>query len=187
MKKIIIDSLIATVFVFAVLLGIREISRINIFNVFDPLGKALSDMEITDITFSKLRLEVPPVDENVTIVNIGDLTRAGIAQQIRMISALKPKVIGIDSFFDCKNCPDGKIDSVCCPMAYDTLGNLLLGNAIAEAGNVVLVTKLLQSETLLRKYGDDILRFDSLEQSDFMIRGNCLEGFANIETEAGDQ
>jgi CHASE2 domain-containing sensor protein len=187
MKKFLIDSLIATSFVFIVLLGIKEISQFNIFNVFDPLGKALGDMEITDITFSKLRLEVPPVDENVTIINIGNLNRAEIGQQIRMISALKPRVIGIDSFFDCKDCPGGKIDSLCCPLAYDTLGNLLLGSAIADAGNVVMVTKLLQSSGLVKTYGADIIKFDSLEHTDQIIRGSCLEGFANLETDAEEQ
>jgi CHASE2 domain-containing sensor protein len=186
MKKFLGDSLIATVFVFLVLLGIREISQFNVFNVFDPLGKALGDMEITDITFSKLRLEVPPVDENVTIINIGNLSRAELAQQIRMISALKPKVIGIDSFFDCGGCP-GKIDSLCCPLAYDTLSNLLLGDALAQAGNVVLVTKLLQSNKLIKEYGNDVVVFDSLEQSDQIIRGSCFEGFANLETDAQNQ
>jgi CHASE2 domain-containing sensor protein len=187
MKKFLVDSLIATVFVFLVLLGIREISQFNIFNVFDPLGKALGDMEITDITFSRLRLEVPPVDENVTIINIGNLTRAELAQQIQMIAALKPRVIGIDSFFDCGNCPGGRIDSLCCPLAYDTLSNLLLGNAINEAGNVVMVTKLLQSRELIKKYGSDVMLFDSLERTDAMIRGNSFEGFANLETDAENQ
>lgn len=183
MKKFWIDCLLATLFVFGVLWSLAKIAQFNVFNVFDPLGQALSDMEITDITFSSLRLEIPPVDENITIVNIGNLSRAEIAQQIRMISMFKPRVIGIDSFFDCK---DGKTDSVNCPLAYDTLSNLLLGNAIAEAGNVVMVTKLLQSKALVTQYGD-IDRYDSLEHTDQIIRGKAHEGFANLETNAEHQ
>lgn len=183
MKKFFVDYLIATVFVFVVMWGLYKISQFDIFNVFDPIGKALDDMEITDITFSRLRLEVPPVDENVTIVNIGNLSRAEVAEQIRMISLLKPRVIGIDSFF---NCREGKTDSLNCPLAYDTLSNLLLANAIAEAGNVVLVTKLLQTNSLVEKYGD-IDKYDSLERTDPMILGNAYEGYANLETDAEHQ
>jgi hypothetical protein len=71
-------------------------------------------------------------------------------------------------------------------LAYDTLSNLLLGNAIAEAGNVVMVTKLLQSKALVAKYGD-IDRYDSLEHTDQIIRGKAHEGFANLETNAEHQ
>jgi CHASE2 domain-containing sensor protein len=183
MKKFWLDCLLATFFVFAVLWSLSKIAQFNVFNVFDPLGQALSDMELTDITFSSLRVEIPPVDENITIVNIGNLSRAEIAQQIRAISRFKPRVIGIDSFFNCK---EGRTDSVSCPLAYDTLSNLLLGNAIAEAGNVVMVTKLLQSKELIAKYGDVAL-YDSLEHSDPMILGNAFEGFANLETNADHQ
>jgi CHASE2 domain-containing sensor protein len=186
MRKFWSDSLIATIFVFLVLLAVREVSQFNIFNVFDPLGKALGDMELTDITFSNLRVEVPPPDENVTIVNIGNLTRGEIAQQIRAISRFKPKVIGIDAFFGCGACFDGKIDSVCCPLAYDTLNNLLLADAIAEAGNVVLVTKLLQSQKITAQYGD-VDRYDSLQHTDVFIRRNAFEGYANLETDAEHQ
>jgi CHASE2 domain-containing sensor protein len=184
MKKFLIDCFAATIFVFVVLLGIREVSQFDVFNVFDPLGQALDDMELTDITFSRLRLEVPPMDENITIVNIGNLSRAEIALQIQAVSKFKPKVIGVDSFFNCK---EGKTDSINCPLAYDTLSNLMLGNAIAEAGNVVMVTKVLQSGKLLKQYGGDIDKYDSLENTDPMIRGNAAEGYANLETNAEHQ
>src|SRR5690349_19810793 len=182
-RKFWIDSVIATAFVFLILLSIVQVSRFNVFNVFDPLGKALSDMELTDITFSNLRVEIPPVDENITIVNIGNLPRAQIAEQIRAINQFKPKVIGIDVFFDCPFCLDGQIDSICCPLAYDTLSNMILNNAIEEAGNVVLVTKLLQTKALVSKYGD-IDKYDSLRRTDKFIRGAAYEGFASLETGA---
>src|SRR5690606_10221353 len=100
------------------------------------------------------------------------------------ISMLKPRVIGIDSFFDC---PGGKTDSISCPLAYDTLSNLLLANAIAEAGNVVMVTKLLQTDSLWKAYDGDIDKYDSLEHTDPMIRGNAYEGYANLDTDAEHQ
>lgn len=186
MKRFLLDCVLATFFVFGVLLAIREISELNIFNVFDPLGQSLGDMEMTDITFSRLR-EDPPIDTNIVVVNIGNLSRAEIGQQIRVISQFKPKVIGIDSFFDCGNCPSGKIDSLCCPLAYDTLNNLLLADAVKEAGNIVLVTKLLQTDSLLNLYDGDVDEFDSLEHTDEFLRPGALEGYANLETDAEHQ
>lgn len=186
MRKFWIDSVVATAFVFLVLLGIREVTQLKLFNVFDPLGQALGDMEITDVTFSDLRVAVPPVDENVTIINIGQLSRAELAQQIRMISLFKPKVIGVDVFFDCKDCLDGKIDSICCPKAYDTLTNLSLRSAIEEAGNVVMVSKICQSKKLVNALGDTD-KFDSLHLTDPLILGNAFIGFANLETNAEHQ
>ena len=185
MKKFLLDCVLATFFVFAVLLSIRGISKLAIFNAFDPLGQSLGDMEFTDITFSRLR-DDPLIDTNIVIVNIGDLPRAGIGQQIRTISQFKPKVIGIDSFFDCKDCPQGRIDSLCCPLAYDTLNNLLFADAVREAGNVVMVTKLLQTDSLIALYGD-IDQFDSLEHTDDMLRPGTVEGYANLETDAEHQ
>jgi CHASE2 domain-containing sensor protein len=179
-KSFLLDCILATLFVFGVLISLREISQLNVFNAFDPLAQALGDMELTDITFSRLR-EDPPLDTNVVIVNIGYLSRAEIAQQIRVISKYKPKVIGIDSFF---NCPHGT-DSINCPNAYDTLSNLLFASAVEEAGNVVMVTKLLQT-TALREQGDSDV-FDSLEHSDAILRANAYEGFASLETDAEHQ
>jgi len=185
MKKFLLDSVLATFFVFGVLLAIREISQLQVFNAFDPLGKSLGDMEITDITFSRFR-EDPLIDTNIVLVNIGALPRAGIAQQIRVISQFKPKVIGMDSFFDCGECANGKVDSLCCPLAYDTLNNLIFADAVREAGNVVMVTKLLQTDSLVKKYGDiDI--YDSLERTDEILRAGSDEGFASLETEAEHQ
>ena len=81
MKKFWLDCLFATLFVFFFLGGIYQISQFNIFSAFDPLGKALGDMELTDIAFSRLR-EDPPIDTNIVIVNIGNLSRGEIGQQI---------------------------------------------------------------------------------------------------------
>jgi CHASE2 domain-containing sensor protein len=183
MKKYLIDYFAATLFVFVVLIGIREISQLNVFNVFDPIGQSLGDMEITDITFSRLR-DDPAVDTSIVMVNIGNLSRAEIAQQIRVISKYKPKVIGIDSFFDC---PGGLTDSINCPQAYDTLSNLLFASAVEEADNVVLVTKLLQTDSLLKVYNGDIDIYDSLEHSDELLRADAYEGYASLPTDADHQ
>ena len=99
-KKYWLDCLFATLFVFVTLYGLKQLTTLKAFDAFDPVGKAFGDMELTDITFSQLR-EDPIIDENVVIVNIGNLSRAGIAQQIMNISACKPRVIGLDIIFAC--------------------------------------------------------------------------------------
>lgn len=59
----------------------------------------------------------------------------------------------------------------------------MLSNAIREAGNVVLVSKVIQRDTLLPEY-----EFDSLRQSDPMFLDYAYrDGYANLETEAAFQ
>jgi CHASE2 domain-containing sensor protein len=179
MKKFWIDCFLATALVFLTMWGILGMTNLKIFNAFDSIGQALSDIELTDYVFSQLR-EEPNVDENIVIVNIGHLSRREIGQQIQIVSKYKPKLIGLDSFFDCKT---GLRDTMNCPQLRDELGNLMLSNAIEEAGNVVLVTKVLQADTLLPPD-----TYDSLRRSDDIFRDNALaEGYANLDTDAAFQ
>ena len=179
MRKFWSDCVIATAFVFLAMWGLLGLTKLNVFNAFDSIGQALSDVELTDYVFSGLR-EDPNVDENIVLVNIGRLNRRGIAEQLQIISKYNPKVIGIDSFFDCKS---GSYDTVSCPQLKDTFGNLLLSNAIKEAGNVVLVSQVLQRDTLLDAY-----TFDSLRRSDPMFLDNAYrDGYASLETDAAFQ
>ncbi len=181
-RNFLMDVVSCSGFVFLILIGIVKISTWSPLQVLDPIGQALADTELTDLTFSRLR-EDPEIDTNILIVNIGNLSRAEVAQQINNISRYKPKVIAIDAFY---NCPSGYTDSINCPMAYDTLSNMMFADAIANAGNVVLVTKLLQTKALIDKYGD-VAIYDSLEHSDEILRKGAHEGYASLETDAGHQ
>jgi len=167
-----------TVFVFFMLWAASNATDVKIFSAFDPVSKALKDFELTDYAFSQLRPE-PLVDQRIVMVNIGVLTRREVADQIRIISSYKPRVIAYDGFF---NCEGGLRDSLNCPQLLDTLGNLLLSNAIQEAGNVVLATKLLQSDSLGQF---DVDEYDSLELSDPIFRDYAIgEGYASLPTGA---
>jgi CHASE2 domain-containing sensor protein len=178
MKKFWLNCFLATAFVFVLMWALSKITTLNMFNAFDPIGQALGDFELTDYAISNLRPD-PDVDERVVLVNIGRLPRAGIAQEIRIISQYKPRVIGIDSYF---NCEGGLRDTLNCPQLLDTLGNLLLSNAIQEAGNVVLVSKLLQSSKLYKAGVIDV--YDSLEYSDPLFQDYARSGYANLITNA---
>lgn len=178
MRKFWLNCLLATLFVFGLMWSLSKVTQLNMFNAFDPIGQALNDFELTDYVFSNLRPD-PLVEERVVLVNIGNLPRAAIAEQIRIISQHDPKVIGIDGFF---NCEGGLRDTLNCPQLLDTLGNLLLSNAIQEAGNVVLVSKLLQSRKLYR--AEVLDEYDSLEYSDPIFQDHALSGYANLSTDA---
>jgi CHASE2 domain len=178
-----LEVVLCSTFVFTVLYGIANILQLGVLDVFDPIGQALGDTELTDITFSKLR-EDPEIDTNILIINTGLLSSEEVGEQIRNISRFKPKVIAIDVFY---NCPEGFTDSINCPIAYDTLRERPLGEAIGNAGNVVMVTKLLQSDSLFNKYDGDIDIFDSLEHTMEILRPGAYEGYANLETDAEHQ
>ncbi len=178
MKKIWRNSLFATAFTFGILWAADKIMELQLFNAFDVFEQAFADFELTDYAFSNLRPD-PTVDDRIVLVNIGYLPRPLIAEQIRIISKYKPKVIGIDSFF---NCEGGLRDTLNCPQLKDTLGNLMLSFAIQEAGNVVHVSKLLQS---YKTYSAGIVNvYDSLEFSDPIFQDYAQHGFANLVTDA---
>ena len=176
-----IDVLLATLLIFLLMWGIFRITQLNFFNAFDSIGKALSDVDLTDYVFKGLRKD-PGVDESIVIVNIGNLSRREIAEQISIISKYEPNVIGLDMFF---NCPAG-YDTLSCPQLKDVFGNQMLSYVIREAENVVMVTRLEQTDSLASTDTGDPLY--SLSRSDPMFRDNAFaEGFANLDTEAAFQ
>lgn len=181
MKKFWRDCLFCTFFVFVILFSLYSISKLNIFSAFDPLGKALGDMEMSDIAFSRLR-EDPPIDTNIVIVNIGDLSRGEIGQQIANLNRCKPKVIALDIIFSC----DYFQDSTICPQAYDTLNNLIFANAVGSVKSMVMGMRITQTDSLINVLGDAAV-YDSIEHTYPTLLQNSQEGFVNLITDADHQ
>ncbi len=177
MKKFWFQSLLITLFVFFMLWGANKVTDLKMFTAFDTIGQALKDFQLTDYAFSNLRPELT-VDDRIVLVNIGTLSRREIAQEILVINQFGPKVIAFDGFL---NCEGGLRDSVNCPALLDTLGNLMLSSIIQEAGNVVLGTKLMQTDSLAQY---DVDLYDSLEISDPMFSDYASGGFVSLPTEA---
>jgi len=178
MKNFWIQCTAITLFVFSLMWAFAGLTSYRLFSAFDPISQALQDFELTDYAFSKLRPD-PLVEEKIVIVNLA-LSRRDMARQIQIISQYKPRVIGIDSYF---NCEGNLYDSINCPALMDTLGNLLLSSAIEDAGNVVLVSKLLQKSSTI-----EIDQYDSIEYSDSMFKDHAkANSFANLVTEADYQ
>jgi len=178
MKRFWLQCLSITTFVFVMMYGVSKITDFKLFNAFDPISQALTDFEMTDYAFSNLRPD-PLVDQRIVIVNIGELPRRDVAQQINIIRQFKPRVIAIDGFYNC----EGRLrDSINCPQLLDTLGNLMLEDAIKQAGNVVLVSKLMQ-KTKTSMDPDAIDVYDSMEYSDIAFRLYAKNGFASLVTD----
>ena len=174
-----------TLFTFLLMGALYQFSQMRIMQAFDPIGQAIGDVEISDIAFSQIREGEPKPDENVTIVNIGFLSRGEIGDQIRNIIRYKPRVIGLDIIFSCE-----VRDSINCPQAFDFENNFRFHSAIQEAEDngikVVMGEKLHQTRSLIEKYGDVAL-YDSIEHTDDFLRLNSYEGFVNLDTDAGHQ
>lgn len=182
-KSFWLDAAIATTFTFMLMWGIFQVANWNIFNGFDSIGQALGDVELTDYVFNNMR-DDPELDTNIVVINVGLLSRREIAQQIEIVNQFKPKVIGIDIFFDCNGLA---YDTLSCPPLRDSVGNAMLSRAIKKAGNVVLVSHVLQSKAL-QADPDRWEDLDSLRLSDPIYRDSAYaRGFATLETGAAFQ
>jgi len=157
------DSIFATAFVFLLMWGVAEFF-VSI-EILDPIGEAIGDVEITDVVFSQLRTEEPVPDERVVLVNIGNLDRAGVAEQIRIINKYNPKVIGIDArFFKPKT---EELDSS-------------FAEAMSRVENMVLVSKLDSFNAVTNQ-------FDTVFMPEKRFFPLITPAFANFVTTAGDQ
>jgi CHASE2 domain-containing sensor protein len=190
MKQLLLRGFFVTLLVLLTGLGVSQLTKMEVLSAFDPVSKAFEEFELTDHVFSNLR-EDPVPDPRIVIVNISTATRRDLSQAIRIISSSKPRVIGIDSFF---NCEGGLYDTLNCPQLLDTLGNLMLSSAIQDAGNVVLVSRLLQSDSLYQAQSNDstfseaaLDLYDSMEYSDPMFSDYATNAYANLPTGASYQ
>ncbi|NQZ76522.1 MAG: CHASE2 domain-containing protein [Ekhidna sp.] len=159
------DVILGTFFIIGLMVFVSTvISEAKIFDIFDPIGDAFGDMEFTDLYFSQL-LDDPVADENIILVNLGLESRAGIAMMVDSISQHNPAVLGMDTFF---NFPK-----------EDTLGDMMLSDALGRVENLVMVSKIL--------YNPDIDDFDSVQSSWPWFTYNSQEAFANLITDADVQ
>ncbi len=162
-KGIILDSILGTIFIISLILLFHFVRFFAEFSLFDPIGDAIGDVEMTDLVFSSIR-ETPKRDENVVLVNIGTLSRREIARELQIINQYEPAVIGIDSYF--------------WSLKEDSLGDILLNRALSDIPNLVLVNKLIYNEL-----SED---YDSVRCShSFFSTGQS--GYANLESYAQNQ
>lgn len=150
----------ATIFVFAII-GLLYLIPSNI-DFLNPISQAIGDFEITDIVFSKIRKEQLP-DTQIVVVNIGNLSRNKIAEQIKKIHTQEPAVIAMDVFFRNEKEPE-QDDS--------------LEKALSRIKNLVMVSELTQLNTQTGSFGN-------LSGSHAKFLKNASTGFANLVSEPG--
>lgn len=90
------DSLIATVLVYVVAIGLKNVP----FNshLFDPISSSLEDFEFSDLLYSRFQSPTK-VDTNIIIVDVANLNREEIGKVIQRVKAFEPGVIGLDLIF----------------------------------------------------------------------------------------
>ncbi|WP_188467695.1 CHASE2 domain-containing protein [Marivirga lumbricoides] len=155
-----LDSIMATAFIFLIIYVLS--SLLNRLEAIDPIGEALEDVEFTDLVYSNLR-EAPPAEDDIVLINIGRLPRAGVAEEIRIINKYNPRVVGIDSFF---------------PYPKDPTQDSILAVALSEVENLVMASKLLNLK-------EEQNYFDSMRISAAPFRPNADFAFANLVTAEG--
>jgi CHASE2 domain-containing sensor protein len=152
-----IDNLIITVIIFVFMWLFTLIPFKLIF--LDPITKSLADFEMYDVVFSKIR-EEQQVDTNIVLINIRQLDRKGIAQQIALVNNYQPKVIGVDALFLERR---------------DTLSDNLLALSFSFCSNLVLASKL-------NNFIEDLKCYDSLVLPHPLFMNYANTGFANLPT-----
>ncbi|MCK9203042.1 MAG: CHASE2 domain-containing protein [Saccharofermentanaceae bacterium] len=129
------------------------------FNItmFDPIKKALSDFNFSDLLYSRLSASKGTIDTNIVLVNIGHLNRSQIADEIALVRKNNPRIIGFDGFFSSRR--DPVVDSA-------------LRIRFNEGDNMIMACFLTGKNELTGK-------FDSLETSDPYF-DNGRHGFVNL-------
>ena len=165
-RKFWVHCVLATAFIFGFMWTAGKMFAI--FDFLDPIGDALEGYEMTDQVFSNEQWRVPPpVEQDIIIINMGFVCRRVTAEQINIINSFGPKVIGLDANF--RN------------LKPDTLGDLLLAEALANTPNVVMYAKLLDN-------GDDFI-WNDIEYAHPVFTQDHKTASVNlaIETEGGLQ
>lgn len=155
-----LDNFIASILVFGAFFLIGKATEK--INFFDPISDAFSDVELTDLAFSRLEKNKKLRDDEqsvVTIVNIGHIPRQGIAILIDSINKYNPKAIGIDAFL--------RADK-----GFATDAPLMA--AIMNTKNCVMVTEA-------KNFNPEDNSCDSLSRSNHKFSDNSFSGCATMD------
>jgi len=158
------DYIYCTITVFLFMWGIAGL--VDRFSFLNPIEMALTDFEMTDIVFAEDIRDTPKPDTNIVLVNFGNLSRRGIARQVEIIAAQKPKVLGIDCSFRVLKRPEE--DS-------------LLALALSKVKNLVLYSKL---DSKQKSKGG---AFDTLLYCNSKFAKYGKSGFCNLITAGGEE
>ncbi len=177
LKKFWFDVVMGTAFIFAFLWLLSQLFFLKIFDIFDPVGETLSDMEVTDVVFSQL-MDDPILDDRILLVNVGAQTRLEYIALLDSVKKYDPAAIGYDIIMYPRDTADFNYypdeESIFEAMMIDTA----FYYSLSDVDNLVMVNKLIYNE-----YTDE---FDSTESSTLMPP-NAMVAFANLITDAESQ
>ncbi len=140
-----LKNLFGTLVVFLTVWIISNLAvSLDFLNVFEQV---LGDYNLTDLAFHFK--EKPKKDHRIVVVNIGNLSRAEIAQQITILNEHEPAVIGMDTFFG---------------SAKDSIGDAILAEAIQNTKNMVLASQVMNDSL----YPNDRILWGTIEAPDFL-------------------
>jgi len=154
-KRLFKESFLVMAWILIFIWGISNIP-INA-DVFSPVSDAFKDFELTDMYFSHFK-ESEDVEENIVLVNIGNLNRAEVADLINILNEYQPKAIGIDAFFRNPKKEPG-VDSA-------------LVEAFSRTKNLVLVSELIEN--------DSTGKVETIKYSNPMFMQFAQPGFADM-------
>jgi CHASE2 domain-containing sensor protein len=121
------DTVFATIAVFVVI-GLLAFVPLNT-HILNPVKEAFADFDFNDIVYAKVgKNDKIPFDNRIIIVNIGAADRAGIAGMLEKVAAQKPKVIGLDAYFEGPREPES--DSLLEKVMY-SIPNLVMASRLA--------------------------------------------------------
>ena len=138
------------------------------FNIdfLNPIQNSIDNFNLTDMVFSSIRdPNLKSMDTNIVIVNIGSMSRAGIAREIEIINKYDPAVIGIDSFFKLR-----KDDSLDVPLinALSKIKHLVLAEKIVYDKQKNLFDSMITSHPDFAKFGVGGYANLVLDQNEYM-------------------
>ncbi len=90
MKKLLSHSFFIVILTVVITVIVNVIMNMWIFQIAFPEQSALKDFAFEDFAFST-RQTKEERDDRIVLVNIGQLGRAGIAEQINILSRYQPK------------------------------------------------------------------------------------------------
>lgn len=158
------DNIWGTLFIFFSLALVAFVPINN--SVIDPLKDAIEEIELTDLVFSNpdLRPETK-ADPDIVLINIGNLDREGIAEEVNIINQFQPKVVGVDVFFRKKASPEG---------------DKKLVEALSKVSNLVMVSKPFN-------FNEKTSQYEGVQTSDSIFLSNCSLGSATFITNSEQQ
>jgi CHASE2 domain-containing sensor protein len=138
LRDVLRNSFFCTIFIFF-MMWIFSLIPLPQIEILDPIGQTLQDFDITDITYHDIKghnhqqkdfsLNEEQGDTNIVIVNIGEQPRGIVGVMVNIINDANPKIIGIDAIFRGRK--------------PDTLGDMILSEAIKNSGKVILASKFI--------------------------------------------